>query len=177
MNNLTCVLFLASGIITGIIISYFYVRNIMKRYVIDRYAFGVLEQINIAAMIRDGKSENLVKIMEQKMPNYLQALNNSIKKEGDTLLAMQGIRLYYKKFSLKIPTEIGKIFETTPPLIIDKSKECYVLTDLCSGGFGCIPIPTSLRPTTDTIDAYNGFIRGSGCGVKPQFRFPFYKEC
>ena len=176
MNNLAGILFLTGGIVAGLIVSYFYVKYIMKRHIVDRYAFGILEQINIALLVREGKSENLVKGMEQKIPKYLLALNDFDKK-GDALLAMQALKLYCKKVSLKVPKEIENLFENIPQLAIDKSKECFVPEIICDGGTGCIPIPTSLRPTSDTIDAYNGFIRGSGCGWKLKPTWPFYEDC
>lgn len=176
MNNTSSILFLIGGIITGMLVSFFYIRSKMKENIIDRYAFGILDQINTAMLIRKNQSENLLAGIEKKIPGYVQALNNFDKK-GDALLAMQSLKLYYKKASLKIPQEIENIFVNVPPLKIDKTKDCYELTFICSGGAGCWILPTSLRPTSTTVDPINGYIQGSKCAWRFKSSWPFYEGC
>jgi hypothetical protein len=136
------------------------------------YAMQVVNMVNIARQIRGGHAETLAKEIEDTLPNLLNHMLGfkETPLKAATLYAAGKLFKYSKKI---IPDELAR------HIAIARKKQGEVLSDgcfeklpICTGGFGCVPWATSLRPVDVTKPNPNGwrYIIGSHCGwswVKP----------
>jgi len=115
----TVIIFLA-GCLLGVLISAIPLRQ-SARFLRQNYVKDLLEQTNVAYMIAAGRSQELLKNIEQSLPRYVLALERHWGKDKDTLPAYWFVQRFYQDNAIPVPNEIANILSSLPPR---SSKSC-----------------------------------------------------
>ena len=126
MNSKTkmVIIFLA-GCLLGNLMSAVPFRQ-SARILRQNYVKDLLEQTNVAYMIAAGRSQELLKNIEQSLPQYVLALEHHWGQNKDTLPAYWFVQKFYKDNAIPVPDEIANILASLPPRL---PKACKLPID------------------------------------------------
>lgn len=150
------------GAVAGGLIFAVYVARRWEQTFRQMYSVALVGQLDVVRRIEAGQSEELVQQIVDAIPHYVTTMDNEFAPDGARADALYAARRFYEKTGREVPDGIRGIIAGAP----QRAVVCYRLQSLCSSDVKCIPIPTSLRPVSDTRDP-RGWEKGETlCGVK-----------
>lgn len=152
----------AIGAVTGALLFGIVVARNWSRTLHRICCVVAVGQLDVARRIKAGESEELVQQILDSIPQYVATVQSGFESDGATSDALYATRRFYEATDLDIPDGIRETVAAVP----QRAITCYKLTSPCSTGVSCLPIPTSLRPVSNTKHP-RGWEKGKTlCGVK-----------
>jgi len=124
-NKTKAVVIFLAGCLFGVLLSA-YSLYWSARLFRQNYVSGLLEQTNVAYMIAAGRSGELLKNIEQALPQYLLALEKVWGQNKNTLPAYYFVQRFYKDNAIPVPNDIANILASLPPRL---PKSCELPID------------------------------------------------
>jgi hypothetical protein len=132
------------------------------------YCVAAVGQLDIVRRLQAGQSEELIQQIVDSIPSYVTTVQNEFAHDGARADVLYAARRFYEMTDREIPESIRAILAGAP----QRAVACYKLQIICSTDVKCLPIPTSLRPVSDTKDR-RGWEKGETlCGVKKGWFWP-----
>jgi hypothetical protein len=138
-----------------------------------RYAMDVLNLINVAREIREGRANQLADMIEESLPEYLHEMGD-FKNSTVMCAAFYLTRVLFHKVGKPVPKGLAGLMAAYGNAPGGLSKTCHPLIK-CKGGILCIKQVSSLQPVDVNKIDNQGFryVIGSACGWKlPRLKKP-----
>ena len=126
------------------------------------YCVAAVGQLDVVRRLQAGQSEELVQQIVDSIPVTVTTVDREFASGSARDDVLYAARRFYEMTGREIPEGIRPILAGAP----QRAVVCYRLQSTCSTDGKCIPIPTSLRPVSNTRDR-RGWEKGETlCGVK-----------
>ena len=156
---------IAIGAVAGGLVLAVFVARQWDQTFRQMYCVAVVGQLDVVRRIQAGQSQELIQQIVDSIPYYVTTVQNEFAPDGSRADVLYAARRFYEMTDREIPEGIRDILAGAPK----RAVVCYKLERTCSTDVKCIPIPTSLRPVSNTQDR-RGWEKGETlCGVKKRW--------
>jgi hypothetical protein len=114
ISKTKAVIIFLTGCLLGVLMSAVPLRQ-SARILRQNYVKDLLEQTNVAYMIAAGRSQELLKNIEQSLPQYVLVLERHWGQNKNTLPAYYFVQRFYKDNAISVPNDIANILASLPP--------------------------------------------------------------
>jgi hypothetical protein len=149
------------AVVGGLVLAIFVGRKCDQTYR-QMYCVAAVGQLDVVRRLQGGQSEELIQQIVDSIPVTVTTVDREFASGSARDDVLHATRRFYEMTGREIPEGIRAILAGAP----QRPVTCYKLQRTCSTDVKCIPIPTSLRPVSDTPDRRGWEKAETLCGVK-----------
>lgn len=103
------------GVAAGASSTYLALTRHYNRFLEDQHAIMMLDQVNVLSHLKGGKSDELMKTIEERLPQWAVAIPGSIQNPQRVNKVLWEVQRYYEKYGDDVPETLQPLLESLPP--------------------------------------------------------------
>ncbi|HOC67528.1 MAG: hypothetical protein BWX80_00453 [Candidatus Hydrogenedentes bacterium ADurb.Bin101] len=110
-----CVAFLLVGVAAGASGTYLLLTRHYNDMLGSRHAIMALDQVNVLFHLKGGKGDELMKTIEERLPQWAATIPDSIQDTQRANEVLWQVQRYYENYGVEIPEVLRPVLEALPP--------------------------------------------------------------
>ncbi len=106
---------LVVGVAVGATSTYLMLTRHYNRFLESQHAIMALDQVNVLSHLKGGKGDELMKTIEERLPQWAAAIPVSIQDPQRANEVLWQVQRYYEKYGVEIPEALRPVLDALPP--------------------------------------------------------------
>ena len=106
---------LVVGVAAGVSATYIALTGHYNRFLESQHMIMALDQVNVLSHLRGGKGDELMKTIEERLPQWAAAIPGSIQDPQRANEVLWQVQRYYEAYGVEIPEELRPVLDALPP--------------------------------------------------------------
>ncbi len=103
------------GVAAGVSATYIALTGHYNRFLESQHAIMALDQVNVLSHLKGGKGDELMKTLEEKLPQWAAAIPKAIQDSQRVNEVLWQVQRYYEAYGVEIPEELRPVLDALPP--------------------------------------------------------------
>ncbi len=114
-NGIIFLACLVVGVAAGTSATYLLLTRHYNDMLESRHAIMALDQVNVLSHLKGGKGDELMKTIEERLPQWAAAIPVSIQDTQRANQVLWQVQRYYEEYEVEIPEALRPVLDALPP--------------------------------------------------------------